>query len=107
WIQAAPAASPARLDPFHVFGHYPTDTLAPDSRIAAAPGATLADLEHALAQGIFGSMAFDIGRAKLIFSAYQSGEATIAETAAATQTTLPPTGRITGFLLKLGLVVVR
>lgn len=107
WIDAAPAASPNRLDPFHAFGHYPTETLTPSTRLAAAPGATAAELERAMQSSLFGALSFDRKTAQALLAVLQAGETTLAQAAAATGASPAPTGRLAGFLLKLGLAVVR
>ena len=107
WIDAAPKASPARLDPFDAFGHYPSATLTRDTRVAAAPHANPADLEAAMQHVLFGSLTFDLKTAQALLAIYQTAETTIGQAATATNAPLAPTARATGFLLKLGLVVVR
>lgn len=107
WIEKAPTASPSRLDPFHAFGHYPSENLGPETRLALSPGAAVADLDRAMQAAIFGGLTFTPEAARALFAALQSGDSTLAQAATATGASLAPTGRLAGFLLKLGLVVVR
>ncbi len=52
-IAAAPACSPARLDPFRSFGHYPTSLIQPASLIYAASGANRARYERLASHGLY------------------------------------------------------
>lgn len=43
WLARAPRASPARLDPFRPFAHYPTHAIGPETPIALSPGVSSKD----------------------------------------------------------------
>jgi glycosyltransferase involved in cell wall biosynthesis len=107
WLESAPMAASSRQDPFRIFGHYASATLSPETHIAAAKDASPADLDAALADGLFSDLTFDPQIARALFAIYQTGEATIARAAASCKTTLATAARITGFLIKLGLAVAR
>jgi hypothetical protein len=55
---------------------------------------------------LFGALSFDLKTAQALLAVLQAGETTLAQAAAATGASPAPTGRLAGFLLKLGLVVV-
>jgi alpha-maltose-1-phosphate synthase len=57
WIRSAPRAVPGRADPFHAFGHYPSATVGPDTKLSLAPGATVGALNALLAHPLFGVLA--------------------------------------------------
>lgn len=52
-LDAAPRSAPGRLDPYRSFGHYPTRLLAPQTPVAAAPGADRAAYERLAGHGLF------------------------------------------------------
>ncbi|KRB85437.1 hypothetical protein ASE00_01150 [Sphingomonas sp. Root710] len=53
-----PGAFPSQEDPFHIFAHYPTQTIGPKTVVRAAPGATLAAYERLSADPIFETARF-------------------------------------------------
>lgn len=107
WLEAAPMAASSRQDPFRTFGHYSSTTLRSDTLIAGAEGAMATDLDAALGHGLFDSLTFDPNTARALLALYQVGQSTISQAAKSSKATLATTARITGFLMKLGLVVVR
>jgi alpha-maltose-1-phosphate synthase len=49
----APLVSPARLDPFLAFGHYPTRQISPETTVRLRTGASVASYRELTAQGLF------------------------------------------------------
>lgn len=106
WLEAAPTAAAARLDPFDAFRHYPTRTLGPQSRLCLAPGATRADLKAALDHTLFGSLSLERSSVEALYAVLETGDLPLAEASTRINLGLPPTVRTAGLLLKMGLVVV-
>lgn len=106
WIEAAPNVAPTRLDPFHAFGHYPTETIAPQTRLALAPGSTRADLKAALDHTMFGALFIDRGTVEALFALLETGDTTVSEAASRLGSSTAPATRAAGLLLKMGLAAV-
>lgn len=103
-----PRASSARLDPFQAFGHYPTELLTPQARLALAPGVTRADLGAVLGHALFSGLAFPVSKAEDVFGALETaGPATLTETATRLNANLALITRAAALLLKAGLVAVQ
>ena len=106
WLEAAPTAAAARLDPFDAFRHYPTRTLGPQSRLCLAPGATRADLKAALDHTLFGSLSLERSSVEALYAVLETGDLPLAEASTRINLGLPPTVRTAGLLLKMGLVAL-
>lgn len=106
WIEAAPRAAPARQDPFHVFGHYPTETIGMATKLSLGPGATRDALRTALAHALFGSLTTPRETVESFFAALEAGDITVAEAAERLNTNAPTAARTAALLLKLGLAGV-
>ena len=103
WIRAAPQAAPARLDPFHTFGHYVTHTLDADTRLTLLPGAGRQDLATALDHPLFGALPVPRAAVEAIFAALQRGAVTLSSLPTPTGVKLPIVVRTAGLLVKMGL----
>lgn len=103
WLKNAPAASSARLDPFHTFGHYPSASLGPATRLYAA-GASTADLRSALAHPLFGSLSVPHELLEQVFEAAQAGDLSVNDVAAAVGASSINAVRAVGILLKTGML---
>ncbi|MFZ5720304.1 MAG: glycosyltransferase family 4 protein [Pseudomonadota bacterium] len=106
WIDAAPRAAPARQDPFHVFGHYPTEEIGLATRLSLAPGATRSTLKAALDHPLFGALTTPTHVVEAYFAELEAGDITVAEAAARLRTNAPTAARTAGLLLKMGLAGV-
>lgn len=53
FLQAAPARAPSRLDPYHIFMHYPTALIQSRTQVLAAPDANRAAYERLAGHGLF------------------------------------------------------
>jgi glycosyltransferase involved in cell wall biosynthesis len=106
WIAAAPRAAAAREDPFHVFGHYPTETIGLSTRLALAPGATRADLKAALDHPLFGALTMPTDLVAALFTQLEAGDLTVGDAAARLKTNAPTAARTAGLLLKMGMAQV-
>lgn len=100
-------AAPARLDPFHIFGHYPTEAVTTSTRLALAPGATQADLAALLDHTLFSSLSLPRAQVEAMFGAMTDGETSVAELAARVGTNSTLGLRALSLLLKMGLVLLR
>jgi glycosyltransferase involved in cell wall biosynthesis len=109
WIDAAPRASAASLDPFAAFGHYPTITLGPGSRIGLAPDAE-ADLAttlgQALGHALFDGLAVPRHAIEAMLDRLQTAERTVAELAESLGIHVAIAACCAGLLIKLGLARV-
>lgn len=57
-IAAAPRAAAARLDPFDAFGHYPTETIGPETRLVLAGPADPARLRQVIDHPLFSALSY-------------------------------------------------
>ncbi|MFZ5721843.1 MAG: hypothetical protein ACOY5Y_20495 [Pseudomonadota bacterium] len=106
WIAAAPRAAAAREDPFHVFGHYPTETIGLSTRLGLAPGATRAELKAALAHPLFGALTMPTDLVAALFAQLEAGDLTVGDAAHRLRTNAPTAARTAGLLLKMGMAQV-
>jgi starch synthase len=108
WIGAAPTALPGRLDPFRVFGHYPTRGLDGETRLTLAPGATNRDLAEALAHPLFAALSIERSAIEAVFAAAAKSSGTrLSVLAGSDPGDLPIAVRTAGLLVKMGLAVVQ
>ncbi len=108
-LKAAPRATPARLDPFATFGHYPTARLMPDTRVTAAAGATAAAYKELAGHALFAYAGQMLPPAALVtdlLAALAAQPKTVAELAGATNAKLDRTLVAVSVLAKMGLVSV-
>lgn len=99
-------ASAARLDPFHIFGHYPTERLTPDTRLALAPGVTRADLDNILNHPLFSSLAVPRPQLEGLFGALAARSGTIEDLAGRASSNALLATRIAALLTKSGLAFI-
>lgn len=105
WIDSAPRAAPAHLDPFHVFGHYPTRSLTPATRLAAAPAVGAADVVKALSHPLFGGLSLNPSDVERLFAALLRQDLSLHAAAKALELGLPAVARLAALLLKMGLII--
>ena len=105
-IRSVTGAASARLDPFHAFGHYPTELLTPSTRLTLASGATRADLPALLDHPLFGGLSLPRAPIEAVFDALGSGDRTIAEIAQLLNLNPAVTTRAAALLVKAGAVAV-
>lgn len=103
WVRAAPLAAPGRLDPFRTFGHYVTNQLDGDTRLALAPGVSRQDLRTALAHPLFGALPISRDVVEALFAALEGGEVTLASLSEPLRARPPIVVRAAGLLVKMGL----
>lgn len=103
WMHAAPPAAPARLDPFHAFGHYVTHSLDGATRLALAPGVVRQDLVTALDHPLFGQLPVARDTVEALFAALQGGAITLSSLPGPAGPRLPIVVRAAGLLVKMGL----
>ncbi|WP_331084538.1 glycosyltransferase family 4 protein [Phenylobacterium sp.] len=103
WVQAAPLAAPARLDPFHAFGHYVTHALDGDTRLALTPGVVRQDLATALNHPLFGALPISRATVEAVFAALEGGTVALSSLPTPTRAKLPIVVRAAGLLVKMGL----
>jgi starch synthase len=97
-------AASARLDPFHTFGHYPTESLTPATRLTLAPGASRADLDALLDHPLFSGLSLSRTQVQAAFDAAGREEATIADLVAAAGANQALALRVASLLAKMGIV---
>jgi alpha-maltose-1-phosphate synthase len=97
-------AASSRLDPFHIFGHYPTELLTPSTRLTLAPGATRADLNALLDHPLFTGLSLARTQVEAVFGALEPGNATIADIAARLNLNPAQAIRTAALLAKTGTV---
>ena len=100
--QSLADAASARLDPFHAFGHYPTERLTPATRLTLGPGVTRGDLDAALDHALFSGLSLSRTQVEAVFGVLASGSGTIGEIAAGLRTSSAPILRAAALLMKLG-----
>jgi hypothetical protein len=110
WIDAAPRASASGLDPFDAFGHYPTFTIASDSRLSLVPGANAtdlaADLAAALDHAFFDALTVPRRAVEEMLARLQTADLTVADLARSLGIHVSIAACSAGLLVKLGLVRV-
>jgi starch synthase len=106
WLSAAPPAAPDRLDPFHIFGHYPTQAISGQTITRLAQGARLEQYRtlagHVLWTGARAPERF-VAR---LWDTLQAGPVTVAEGARAMGSDLITSVFVIGTLAKMGLVTL-
>src|SRR5262249_12403880 len=103
WIDAAPRASAAGLDPFDAFRHYPTFAIAAGSRVGLVLGADTNDLAAALDHGFFDGLAMPRRVVEAMFARLQPADLTISDLASGLGVHVALAARGAGLLVKLGL----
>jgi starch synthase len=103
-IEAAPRAAPSRLDPFHVFGHYPTDLIIPTTVVALAAGATAEAYHARMAHALFSGTKARAANVLPMLAKLEEGPATVTELAAAAGVGPSVAAVILGMLAKMDLV---
>jgi hypothetical protein len=106
WIDAAPRASAAALDPFDAFGHYPTNTIAPETRVSLVSCADAGDLAAALDHAFFDGLAVPRRAVEATLASLQAAELTIGELSRGLGIHVTLAARCAGLLVKLGLARV-
>jgi hypothetical protein len=106
WLTAAPRRSAAGADFFEVFGHYPTATLGPETRIALAPGATIERYQATARHALFPMDPAPERLAAPLWPLLAAGPLSLAEAAQATGAPLRALTLCVGALAKMGLVVL-
>jgi len=106
WAQAAPKASAAAQDPFHIFAHYPTGRIEPAVRVALEPGADMAAFRALAGHVLFTSLQASEANTAPIVARLERGPASVSELAAAGRLGVNTTAVIVGTLAKMGLVKV-
>ncbi|HVZ46752.1 MAG TPA: glycosyltransferase family 4 protein [Ramlibacter sp.] len=104
---AAPRASPARLDPFTAFAHYPTHRIAPATLARRRAGANAHDYAPLAGMAIFSYAAREQPSADgfaRIWAALGEGGASAEAVATACGATFAETARALAMLAKMGLV---
>jgi len=99
-------AASARLDPFHTFGHYPTELLTPATRLTLAPGASRADLDALLDHSLFGGLSLPRAQVEAVFETLGAGRATVSEIAGRLNANTALSLRAVALLAKLGVLYV-
>lgn len=106
-LGALPRAASARLDPFEAFGHYSTEAIGPQTRLALSPGVTRTDLAHLLDHPLFGALSFPRAKAEALFDAIETSGTTIADLATLLGANAALTARVGALLTKQGIVTAR
>jgi glycosyltransferase involved in cell wall biosynthesis len=106
WIAGAPRVPAARLDPYHAFGHYPTQTIGPQSRLCLAGSDVTADLEAVLRHSLMDALVVPRPVIRALFAQLQAGDLTLAQAAQRLGVVLPSAARAAGLLAKLGLLKI-
>ena len=106
WIAAAPRSPPARLDPFLMFGHYPTAQVGPGTRVALVPGTTLETYRERLGGGLFPDASASETVVLPIWAELEKGAATVAALAPAANLSHPWAIIVISVLAKMGLVTL-
>jgi len=104
--EALGRAASARLDPFHAFGHYPTERLTLSTRLAIAPGATRTDLAALLDHALFSALSLTRGQVEAVFGALELESGTVAEVARRLSLSPALTSRAAALLAKTGTVAI-
>jgi glycosyltransferase involved in cell wall biosynthesis len=102
----APTVSPRAQDPYRLFGHYPTRSITPETRVAAAPGATKDELASRLALRAFGLAAVPPALTTRVFDLALDRRRTVAELAASAGCSAAAASHAAGLLAKMELVVL-
>ncbi|WP_409035289.1 hypothetical protein, partial [Phenylobacterium sp.] len=103
-LAAAPSTLSANLDPFDVFGHYPTRQIGPATVVSLAPGATRDQLTACLDHPLFGGVPSPKDLTLRAFAAVEAGDATPAIIAIRLNYPVSAIGRTIGQLAKMGMV---
>ncbi|WP_397420440.1 glycosyltransferase family 4 protein [Phenylobacterium sp.] len=103
-LAGAPANLSTNLDPFEVFGHYPTHQISATTPLTLTPGATREQLLACLDHPLFGTIPSPRDLTLSVFAAVETGDTT--PTAIATRVNYPVSaiGRTLGQLAKMGVV---
>jgi starch synthase len=104
WLTAAPKTSPARLDPFRSFAHYPTTLIGADTPVALAPGVTLDTYRARAADDLFSGAVVPEAVVLPIWTLLEPGPATLATLARAANLSVGWATTLIGALAKMGLV---
>lgn len=107
WADAGPRASPAHLDPYRVFEHYPTVTIRAETQVELMPGVTLDHYRQCLQHPLFTSVRAPEPIVLKIWSALEKGAATVATLATAGELSLSWAEVVCGTLAKMGIVSLR
>jgi glycosyltransferase involved in cell wall biosynthesis len=106
WMTAAPRSPPARLDPFLTFGHYPTNQVGPETRVALAPGVTLETYRERLGGVLFPDASVSEAVVLPIWAELEKGAAAVAALAPAANLSPAWAIIVIGVLAKMGLVTL-
>lgn len=108
-LSRAPSVSPARLDPFAAFAHYPTHAIGPATPVEITPGGTAAAYAGLAADPLFNYLPAALpgqAMAEAIFGALGAGPKPISVIAAEANTPLTRTLLAVSILAKMGLVKI-
>ena len=103
-LRAAPRAAASRLDPFHAFGHYPTNQITQATILTLAPGATPADLKAALDHTLFMELPAPRQQLEALHALVTASPLSVGDAATQLSTSLPALARAAGILAKIGVV---
>ena len=103
-LSTAPKSLSTNLDPFNVYGHYPTHQITAATPVALAPGANHAQLTACLDHPLFSGAPSPRDLVLRVFDAIEAGDRTPAPISARLHFPLSAIGRTLGLLAKMGLV---
>lgn len=101
-LAALPRAAASRLDPFHAFGHYPTEVIGPETRLALA-----VDAPNPLGDALFGSLSLPPAHSASALSVLRDGPETVGAMARQLGLDVRVTARVVALLSKAGLVSLK
>jgi hypothetical protein len=104
WAAATPRLPLSGLDPFHVFGHYPTNLIGAETMVSLAPGATLDVYRDRLSDGLFASVGARELLITLMWPRLEAGPAPVAALARDARLSVSWAQSVIGTLAKMGLV---
>ena len=104
WAVATPKLPLSGLDPFHVFGHYPTTAIGAATMVSLAPGATLDVYRDRIADGFFSRVGARELLVTLMWPRLEAGPAPVAALAQDAKLSVSWAQSVIGTLAKMGLV---
>lgn len=105
-VAGAPATLSTNLDPFGVFGHYPTQQISATTTLALTPGATREQLLACLDHPLFSTIPSPRDLLLQTFAAVEAGDPTPAVIAARINYPVSAIGRTVGQLAKIGVITL-
>jgi glycosyltransferase involved in cell wall biosynthesis len=105
-LASAPHAPADALDPYYVFGHYPTAHITAETRLRLAPHATPESLKAHLDHPLFGQLLQSPDELQALVGLLANAELPVATAAQALRLAVPSTARAAGILAKMGMVLL-